>query len=135
MAGKDYYKILGVKRGASDKEIKQATVSWHVSIIRMSIRVINQPNPNSKRSTKPTRFSPIRKNAKSMTSLAISGSMPINLPERGDRLGASGRVVPPLNSAILIPVASGTFLVIFSEDLVGVVPEHNLLRKGHWNIQ
>src|SRR4051794_13730196 len=63
---RDYYDVLGVQRGASDEDIKRSfrrlAQQWHPDVNTSS-----EAPSGSRRSTRPTRSSPIRNGGRRMT--------------------------------------------------------------------
>src|SRR5438874_2116756 len=71
---KDYYNTLGVKRGASEKEIKSAFRKLARKHTPISTPTTARPKPASKRSTRPTKCSATPRSARSTTGSAPTGS-------------------------------------------------------------
>ncbi len=55
MSKRDYYEVLGIERGADQKEIKKPTGAWHRNTIRTVIRTMTPPRRSSARFPRPMR--------------------------------------------------------------------------------
>ena len=74
MAEKDYYEILGVKKEASQDEIKKSFRHLARKFTRTSTRGARKPRRNSRRSTRPTRYWVIPRKKPSTTRWAMRNS-------------------------------------------------------------
>ena len=55
MSKRDYYEVLGIERGADQKEVKKAYRRLPRSFTRTAIRMMKPRSRSSKRSPRPTR--------------------------------------------------------------------------------
>ena len=77
---RDYYEVLGVKKNATDEELKKAYRKLAKQNHRTSTPGTKPPRPASRRSTRPMRSFPIRISGPSTTSSVSPGWIPTSAP-------------------------------------------------------
>ena len=109
MEYKDYYRTLGVDKGASEKEIKAAYRKLARQYHPDMNPATSKPKPSSKRSTRPTRCFATLRSGKNTTGWDPTGKL-MNAPARIPQglTGANGRRVVPAEHAHGLSTAIST---------------------------
>ena len=87
---RDYYEVLGLKKDATDADIKRAYRKLARAVSSGREPRIRARKKNSRRSTRPTRCSPIRISARATISTASRVSTPNFNPNAGGSRGSAG---------------------------------------------
>ncbi len=87
---RDYYEVLGVKKTATQDEIKKRTASWRASTIRTPIPTIPRLKRSSKRYPAPTRSYPTPRSANSTMSGPPSSDKVPRVPVAGSGASRAG---------------------------------------------